>query len=80
MTREYDLFEKFPDGSSLWRACVSGLGNTRHQLQMLARKSHNKFYAIDLNAGKVHYLDQDRHKFAFRSPRRTEGQSNQRIA
>ena len=25
MYREYDLFEKFPDGSSLWRASVQGL-------------------------------------------------------
>jgi hypothetical protein len=80
MTREYDLFERFPDGSSLWRACVSGLGNTRHQLEKLAQKSQNKFYAIDVTAGKVHYLRLERDAFAFRSPRRSEGRSNQRIA
>jgi hypothetical protein len=24
MRRDYDIFEKFPDGSTLWRACVAG--------------------------------------------------------
>ena len=80
MTREYDLFERFPDGSSLWRACVSGLDNTRLQLQKLAQKSQNKFYAIDVTAGKVHYPRLERDNFGFRSPKRSEGRSNQRIA
>ncbi len=53
MTREYDLFEKFPDGSSLWRASVSGLGNARLHLQELTRRSENQFYAIDMTAGKT---------------------------
>lgn len=53
MTREYDLFEKFPDGSSLWRASVLGLEGTQVYLRRLAEKSGNRFYAIDVTSGKV---------------------------
>jgi hypothetical protein len=53
MLREYDLFEKFPDGSSLWRACVLGLEGTRLHLQELAQKSGNQFYAIEMVSGKT---------------------------
>jgi hypothetical protein len=53
MNRKYDLFEKFPDGSSLWRACVLGLDGTRLHLQELAKKSNNRFYAIDIWSGKI---------------------------
>jgi hypothetical protein len=60
MLREYDLFEKFPDGSSLWRACVLGLEGTRLHLQELAQKSGNHFYAIDMVSGKVVHPSQDR--------------------
>jgi hypothetical protein len=56
MYREYDLFEKFPDGSSLWHASVQGLEDTHLHLMELARKSGNQFYAIDMVSGKiVHY-------------------------
>ena len=53
MHRIYDIFEKFPDGSSLWRACVQGLKSTRLHLQELSEKSENRFYAIDLWSGKT---------------------------
>ena len=53
MNRKYDVFEKFPDGSSLWRACVLGLDSTRFHLQELAKKSENQFYAIDIWSGKI---------------------------
>jgi hypothetical protein len=59
MHREFDLFEKFPDGSSLWRACVLGLEGTRLHLQELAQKSGNHFYAIDMVSGKVVRHGQD---------------------
>jgi hypothetical protein len=78
MTREYDLFEKFPDGSSLWRVSVSGLGNARLHLHELTRKSQNQFYAIDMTAGKTLSLGSD--AFSFRTPRKSRGQSNQQIA
>ncbi len=53
MNHTYDLFEKFPDGSSLWRACVIGLECTRLQLFDLARHSSNQFYAMNVASGKV---------------------------
>ena len=53
MYREYDLFEKFPDGSSLWRASVQGLEGTHRHMLELARKSGNQFYAIDMMSGKI---------------------------
>jgi hypothetical protein len=53
MHRKYDLFEKFPDGSSLWRACVLGLDGTRRHLKELAQKSENHFYAMEIASGKI---------------------------
>ena len=53
MTYEYDLFEKFPDGSSLWRACVIGLEGARTHVSDLARRSPNKFYAMNVASGKI---------------------------
>jgi len=35
MRREYDLFEKFPDGSTLWRACVTGRYDAQRKIQEL---------------------------------------------
>ena len=53
MHRKYDLFEKFSDGSSLWRDCVVGLEGARLHMRDLARRSTNKFYAMDLVTGKI---------------------------
>jgi hypothetical protein len=33
MNRDYDIFEKLPDGSVVWRAFVPGLENARAKLQ-----------------------------------------------
>jgi len=44
--REYDLFEKFPDGSLLWRACIKGLENAIAALKEFARHSSNEHFAI----------------------------------
>jgi hypothetical protein len=57
MNHEYDLFEKFPDGSSLWRACVIGLKGTRMHMVDLARRSSNRFYAMNVGNGKIVALD-----------------------
>jgi hypothetical protein len=57
MIREYDLFEKFPDGSSLWRASVWGLEGTHLHLRRLAEKSGNQFYAIEIISGKITYAN-----------------------
>ena len=80
MTREYDVFEKFPDGSSLWRVSVAGLGNARLQLHELTRKSDNQFYAIDITGGKTLQLDRERDMIGFRTPRRTRNRSTAEIA
>jgi hypothetical protein len=46
--RDYDLFEEFPDGSIIWRACIFGLEQAELHLRELARESTNKFYAVCL--------------------------------
>ena len=50
---EYDLFEKFPDGSSLWRACVVGRKNAGVFLRELAKQSKHQFYAINLRTAEL---------------------------
>jgi hypothetical protein len=57
VNHEYDLFEKFPDGSSLWRACVMGLKGTRMHMVDLARRSTNQFYAMNVVNGKIVALE-----------------------
>ena len=47
-TRDYDVFEKFGDGSAVWRGCVIGMADVESRLQQLAKKSNNKFFAINL--------------------------------
>jgi hypothetical protein len=44
--REYDLFEKFPDGSILWRAFVPGLENAVAHLKKLGSLSPNEHFAM----------------------------------
>ena len=51
MRREYDIFERFFDGSSIWRACVSGRFEAQRQMQGLTEHSGNEFFAIDIKAG-----------------------------
>ena len=52
MMRNFDIFEIFPDGSMIWRACVFGRYETRRKLQELAERSPNEFVAIDIHAGE----------------------------
>ena len=60
MKHKYDLFEKFPDGSSLWRACVVGLSSAQRHMGDLAIRSPNQFYAMHLETGKVVLFDVQR--------------------
>jgi hypothetical protein len=46
--RDYDVFEEFPDGSTLWRACVFGMANVELKLRELAVETTNKFFALSL--------------------------------
>jgi len=46
--RSYDIFEKFPDGCSIWRACASGQSEALRKMQELAEHSENEFFVVDL--------------------------------
>jgi len=46
MKLEYDIFEKFSDGSVVWQGLVQGLETARAKLEELARRSKNEFFAI----------------------------------
>jgi hypothetical protein len=46
MNRDYDLFERMPDGSVIRRKFVQGLEQARIRLAVLAELSPNEFYAI----------------------------------
>jgi len=48
MRRKYDIFERFLDGSSLWRACVQGQFDAQRKIQEVGEHSKNEFFAIDL--------------------------------
>lgn len=80
MKHEYDLFEKFPDGSSLWRDSVPGLEKTRIQLQELAQRSENQFYAINLATGEVFVFNTERDAYRFDAPSMTERRSQGQAA
>ena len=47
--RDFDIFEKFPDGSTLWRACVRGRFEAQRKLDELAERSENQFYMIEIH-------------------------------
>lgn len=46
--RDYDVFEEFADGTTVWRACVFGIASAERKLRELARESNNNFFAINL--------------------------------
>ncbi len=50
MRRDYDIFEKFPDGSTLWRVCVSGRFEANRRMQEFMEISENDFFLIDIQA------------------------------
>ena len=50
MRRDYDIFEKFSDGSTLWRACVHGRYEAQRKVQEFAEHSGNEFFLIDIQA------------------------------
>ncbi len=47
MLRSFDIFEKFPDSSTLWRSRVSGRFETERKIQELSEHSRNEFHAMD---------------------------------
>jgi hypothetical protein len=46
LNREYDIFERLPDGTDLWKDYVHGLEQAHRRLQELAAQSKNEHYAI----------------------------------
>jgi hypothetical protein len=53
MRRDFDVFEKFPDGSTLWRACVNGRYEAQRKMYELAEHSVNEFFLIDIRAEDI---------------------------
>jgi hypothetical protein len=53
MRREYDIFEKFPDGYAIWRASVRGQFEAKRKAQELAEFSDNEFVAVDSQGEKL---------------------------
>jgi hypothetical protein len=51
--RDYDLFERFPDGSLVWRAVVSGHGNALRKLSELAAQTSNEVHAMHVATNTV---------------------------
>ena len=47
--RDYDVFEELPDGSTIWRARVFGMGNAELKLRELAKETVNKLFALNLH-------------------------------
>ena len=45
---DYDIFEELPDGSTVWQACVFGMGSVETKLRELSRESNNRFFALNL--------------------------------
>jgi hypothetical protein len=48
MSHEYDIFERFPDGSSVWRATIRGRYEAQRKLQEFAEYSDNAFFTLDI--------------------------------
>lgn len=44
VNRAYDLFEKFPDGSVLWKGCIAGLEEAIAKLKHEAGLSPNEHF------------------------------------
>ncbi len=50
MRRDFDVFERFPDGSTLWRCCVHGRYEAQRKMHEMAEHSGNEFFLIDIQA------------------------------
>jgi len=48
MQRTYDIFEKMPDGTIMWRGSVQGLEEAVRILKELAARSLNEFQMLHL--------------------------------
>jgi hypothetical protein len=71
----FELFEKFPDGSSRWRDSVPGFEITCLRLQKLAQQSENQHYAINLATGEILTSNFKRKVHGFRATSKFERRS-----
>jgi hypothetical protein len=53
MVRNYEVFERFPDGSTLWRASVAGIRSAHNTLKELSTETKNECYALNLQTGEI---------------------------
>jgi hypothetical protein len=53
MKHLFEIFEQFPDHSSLWRESALGTKKAQRKLMEMGRRSANPIYAIDLTSGEV---------------------------
>ena len=81
MKNLYEIFEKFPNGSSLWMDSTFGLKKAHRRLWEMNAKSTHEFYALDLASGKVLRTNGNRVKeralAAYAGGIRNENQSSQ---
>lgn len=50
--RNFDIFEKFPNGSITWRTCMFGRYEAERKLHELTEHSNNEFLAIEIQSGE----------------------------
>jgi hypothetical protein len=53
MDQTLDIFEKLPEGCSIWRATVNGPQNAIGKLQELSLHTDNELYVVDLNTKAI---------------------------
>jgi hypothetical protein len=53
MRHEYEIFERFPDGSTVLRWCVHGWYEAERKIYELAEHSESEFYAIDIQTNRA---------------------------
>jgi hypothetical protein len=53
MERTYDVFEKLPDGSLMWREAIKGHENAVRRLQELSAKTPNELQLIHVETKTV---------------------------
>jgi hypothetical protein len=53
MDREYELFERFPDGNVLWRGTARGLEEARLKLEEFAKETKNEVFATYIFSQQV---------------------------
>ena len=48
---DFDLFEEYPDGTTIWRCCVCGMREAESRLLELRKETSNKLFALNLKDG-----------------------------